>query len=281
MSKRLPPTNAWPWRKTKGCLQAYYAKRLDSGAAASSIRKEANIVHSALRHAVRMGQLASSPADVVTPPRPKRTEMRFLDEAESAAMLHAAEGSTLHMPLLLALGTGMRRAELLGLRWGDVDLEAGTATVNQGLQEAGGQLIVTAPKTVKSRRTVTIPGLVIDGLRVHRAEQARRTLAHEPGWSDSEYVLAAPHGGPWRPSNFDRIWRRFKKKQKLVIRFHDLRHTHASQLLKAGIHPKIVSERLGHASISITLDTYSHVMPGMQVEAAQRIDAGLRAALAG
>jgi integrase len=94
-------------------------------------------------------------------------------------------------------------------------------------------------------------------------------------------VLAAPHGGPWRPQNFDRIWRAFKTKQGLEIRFHDLRHTHATQLLKAGIHPKVVSERLGHASIGITLDTYSHVMPGMQEEAAERIDAGLRAALAG
>ena len=101
-------------------------------------------------------------------------------------MLHAAEGTDLHMPLLLALGTGMRRSELLGLRWDDVDLEAGTATVNQGLQEAGGQLIVTAPKTVKSRRAVTLPGLVVDALRVHRAEQARKTLAHEPNWTDSD-----------------------------------------------------------------------------------------------
>jgi len=260
-------------------LQAYYAKRLDSGAAASSVRKEANIIHSALRHAVRMGQLATSPADVVVPPRPKRTEMHYLTEA--AGMLRAAEGTILYMPLLLALGTGMRRSELLGLRWNDVDLAAGTATVNQGLQEAGGELIVTAPKTVKSRRAVTLPGLVVDALRAHRAEQARKTLAREPNWTDSEYVLAAPHGGPWRPSNFDHVWRRFKTRQGLEIRFHDLRHTHATQLLKAGVHPKVVSERLGHASIAITLDTYSHVMPGMQEEAAEKIDAGLRAALAG
>jgi integrase len=114
-----------------------------------------------------------------------------------------------------------------------------------------------------------------------RAEQARKTLAHEPNWTGSEYILAAPHGGPWRPSNFDTTWRRFKMRQKLEIRFHDLRHTHATQLLKAGVHPKVVSERLGHASIGITLDTYSHVMPGMQEWAAEKIDAGLRAALAG
>jgi len=93
--------------------------------------------------------------------------------------------------------------------------------------------------------------------------------------------LAAPHGGPWRPSNFDRIWRRFKKKQGLACRFHDLRHTHATQLLKAGVHPKVVQERLGHASIGITLDPCTPAMPGMQEEAAEKIDAGLRAILAG
>jgi Phage integrase family len=117
-----------------------------------------------------------------------------------------------------------------------------SATVAQSLQEAGGQLIVSPPKTVKSPRRITLPGLEVDALRAHRAEQARTTLAREPGWTDSEIVLAAPNGGPWWPSNFDRIWRRFKTKQKLEIRFHGPRHTHATQLLKAGVHPKVVSE---------------------------------------
>ena len=262
-------------------LQRYYAAQLDLSRAPSSVRKDHNYLHAALKHAVMMQLLATNPADFVVPPRVTRKEMNVLDETQSAAMLHAAESTDLHMPLLLALGTGMRRSELLGLRWDDIDLKAGTATVNQGLQEARGELLVTTPKTVKSRRAVTLPGLVIEALRVHRAEQARKTLARKPNWTDSEYVLAAPHGGPWRPSNFDRVWRRFKTRQKLEIRFHDLRHTHATQLLKAGVHPKVVSERLGHASIGITLDTYSHVMPGMQEEAAEKIDAGLRAALAG
>ena len=239
------------------------------------------MIRAAMQRAVRLRQLTTNPADVVVPPRPKRSEMKVLDETQSAAMLRAAESTDLHMPLLLALGTGMRRSELLGLRWSDVDLEAGTATVNQSLQEAGGELITTPPKTAKSRRTVTLPGVVVEALRSHRAEQARKTLAHEPNWTDSEYVLAAPQGGPWRPSNFDRMWRRFKTQQGLEIRYHDIRHSHATALLKAGVHPKVVSERLGHASISITLDTYSHVMPGMQEEAAEKIDAGLRAALAG
>jgi len=124
-------------------------------------------------------------------------------------------------------------------------------------------------------------GVVGERQPVQDAEQARKTLAREPGFVECVLVLAVPRGGPWWPYNFDRMWRKFKAEQGLEIRFHDLRHSHATALLKAGIHPKVVSERLGHANIGITLDTYSHVMPGMQEEAAEKIDAGLRAALAG
>jgi len=262
-------------------LQRYYSDRLDSGAAASSVRKEHNILHAAFKHAVMLRQMATNPADLVTPPRPKRTEMRFLTEIEAAAMLGVAKDTALYLPLLLAVGTGMRRGEMLGLRWSDVDLDGAALTVNQTLQEAYGEIIFKEPKTTRSRRRITLPGVVVDALRVHRAEQAKKTLAREPGFVESDLVLAAPGGGPWWPSNFDRVWRRFKTKQKLEIRFHDLRHTHATHLLRAGINAKVVSERLGHASIGITLDTYSHVMPGMQEEAAEKIDAGLRAALAG
>lgn len=225
--------------------------------------------------------MATNPTDVVTPPKPKRTEMCFLTERESAAMLRAAESTDLHLVLLLAVGTGMRRGELLGLRWSDVDLEGATITVSQTLQEAYGKVIFKEPKTTRSRRRITLPALVVEALRVQHARHAAKELAAEPGYVPSDLVLPAPGGGPWWPSNFDRMWRRFKKAQGLAIRFHDLRHTHATQLLRASVHPKVVSERLGHASIGITLDTYSHIMPGLQEEAAEKIDAGLRKALAG
>ena len=245
------------------------------------MRKEHNILHAAFKHAVMMRQMATNPADAVVPPRPKRTEMHFLTEAEAAAMLRAARDTDLYLPLLLAVGTGMRRGELLGLRWSDIDLDGGAAIVNQALQEAYGKIEFKEPKTTRSRRCITLPDLVVEALRVQHAAHAAKALAAEPGYIPSDLVLPAPGGGPWWPSNFDRIWRRFKKKQSLAIRFHDLRHTHATQLLRAGVNIKVISERLGHASIGITLDTYSHVMPGMQEEAAEKIDAGLRKALAG
>ena len=126
-----------------------------------------------------------------------------------------------------------------------------------------------------------MPSVVVDALRVERAKQAEKTLASQPDDDRSDVVLRAPNGRPWRPAAFDRAWRRFKRNNGIPVRFHDLRHSHASQLLVAGVHVKVVSERLGHASIAITLDTYSHVIPALQEEAADKIDAGLRAALAG
>ena len=262
-------------------LQSYYSAKLDRGLSPTTVRKHHNVLHAALRHAVRLQLLAVNPADSVVPPRIVHKEMRFLDAGQSAAMLRAAAGTRLYMPLLLALGTGMRRGELLGLRWSDVDLDGGTLIVTQTVQEAFGQLHIKEPKTAKSQRRITLPALVVDALRAYRTEQAKETLARAPRSAESDLVLTSPDGGPWWPSYFNRTWQRFKKRQGLAVRFHDLRHTHATQLLKAGVHPKVVSERLGHASIGITLDTYSHVMPGMQEEAAEKIDAGLRKALAG
>jgi integrase len=179
-------------------------------------------------------------------------------------VLKATRGTSLCMALLTALGTVMRRGELLGPRWGDVDPDAGTLAVNQTLQEACGKIIFKEPETAESRRSITAPGVVVDGLRVHHTERAKKTIARRPNWTDSEYVLAAPQGGPWWPSKFARNWRRFKMRQGREIRFHNLRHSHASALLNAGVHPRVASERLGHASIGITLDAYSHIMPGMQ-----------------
>ena len=125
--------------------------------------------------------LATSPADVVVPPRARRSEMKVLDEIQAAVMLRAAEGTGLSMALLLALGTGMRRGELLAAHWSDVDLEAGTITVNQTLQAAFGELHFREPKTAKSRRRIILPGIVVDRLRAHRAEQAKKTLSRVAG----------------------------------------------------------------------------------------------------
>lgn len=260
-------------------LQRYYSAKLDSGLSPTTVRKHANTLHAMLHHAVLMRLLAINPADAVTPPRIVRKEMKFLDAEQSAAMLRAAEGSGLYLPLLLALGTGVRRGELLALGWRDVDFDGGTLVVARTVEEAFGKVSEKEPKTAKSRRRITLPSILMEALRAEHARQAEKTLESPPGEPASDAVLLAPSGGPWRPSAFDRKWRRFKRAEGLAVRFHDLRHSHATQLLAAGVHVKIVSERLGHASVGITLDTYTHALPVLQEEAAEKIDAGLRGAL--
>jgi integrase len=165
--------------------------------------------------------------------------------------------------------------------WSDIDLAAGSLAVRQTLQEAEGKLTFKEPKTPKSRRVIALPTVALEALRQHRARQAETRLQLDARYNDHDLVCTQADGSPWWSSDFDRRFRILKTQAQIDVRFHDLRHTHATQLLKAGVHPKVVSKRLGHTSIGITLDTYSHVMPGMQEEAAEKIDAGLRAALAG
>lgn len=260
-------------------VQHYNSQKLDSGLSPTTVRKHHDTLHVMLRHAVRMQLLAVNPVDAVIPPRIVRQEMHFLDAEASAALLRDLEGGPLYLPVLMALGTGMRRGELLALRWSDIDLDAGTLVVARTLEEAFGTVSTKQPKTAKSRRRITLPGVVVDALSAEKAKQAEETLASEPGNPRSDVVLRAGSGDPWKPSAFDRKWRKYRRRRGLPVRFHDLRHSHASQLLAAGIHVKVVSERLGHASVGITLDTYSHVIPALQEEAAEKIDAGLRAAL--
>lgn len=178
------------------------------------------------------------------------------------------------------MSTGLRRGELLALRWQNIDLEKGMLYVTQTLtvtQQQG--LIFKTPKTGKSRRSVTLPPSAVEALREHRRRQTEERLRLGPVWQDHDLVFPGPDGRPWHPDTFTSSFRDLCARAGVQARLHDLRHTHATQLLKAGVHAKIVTERLGHSSIGITLDTYSHVLPGMQDEAAARTEAALQAAL--
>lgn len=224
--------------------------------------------------------LARNPADAVEPPQPVHQEMQVLDETETATLLGEIENSRLYVPVLLAITTGLRRGEILGLRWSDVDLIKGSVMVVSSLEQTVEGLNLKSPKTHRSRRAVALPPLAVDALRTHRAEQAAERLAIGSNYNDNGLVCPAPGGSPWRPdvfsASFTKAIRRMDIRQ---VRFHDLRHSHATHLLRAGVHPKVVSERLGHSSVGITLDTYSHVLPGMQQDAVKLIDAALVAAI--
>jgi integrase len=268
-------------------IQAHYSQALkngrDDGTGALSpatVLKAHHILHRALRQAVRWQLIARNPADAVEPPRALRTEMRALDSAQTATLLAAAADTRLAMPILLAVSTGMRRGELLGLRWSDVDLVTGTVAVRQTINETSEGIAFAGPKTAKSRRVLPIGATTVAALKRHRADQDGLRLGQGSAYHDADLVFCLPDGSPWSPSAFSLAFMRLLRKTELPqIRFHDLRHTHASQLLAQGVHPKIVSERLGHANIGITLDTYSHVLPGLQQEAVAAFDQALRASM--
>jgi integrase len=186
--------------------------------------------------------------------------------------LDAAKGDRLYALFVVAIGTGMRLGEIFGLRWQDVDLPGHSITVRNTLIEVSGKLTLAEPKTPKSRRRVDLPGVVVEALVAHRAQSVREGFARVP------WVFCNSIGGPLRRTHFPT--NHFKwllaKAELPAIRFHDLRHTSATLLLAAGVHPKVVQERLGHSRIGITLDIYSHIVPTMQLEAAGKLDALMR-----
>ena len=250
------------------------------GLSAQTVVHVHRVVRTAFHQALRWQLLAVNPIDAVEPPRPKKREMLALDETQTARLLHLTEGTRLYMPVLLAVSLGMRRGELLGLRWTDIDLERGELSILRTLEQTRCGLNFKEPKTDNARRKITLPPMTIEALQSHRADQAEQRLLLGPAYEDHGLVLAREDGVPWSPNKLSAAFGKVVRSQNIPqVRFHDLRHSHATQLLKQGIHPKIVSERLGHSSISITLDLYSHVLPGMQRDAALGFDRALQQAI--
>jgi len=265
-------------------LQRYYSEKLASGRrdgkgslSPRTVRHHHMTLHGALQSAVKWGLLARNPADGVDAPRYQAHEMRTLNEDDIRIFLAAAHPTPYYALFYLALFTGMRRSELLALRWNDIDLDLAQVSVVRTLHQLHDRKIVfRAPKTAKGRRTVARPPSAALRLREHRQKQeAVRVCLGIPLQGD-DLVFSQPDGRPLLPDTVTHAWVKLARRTGLSgVRFHDARHSHASLMLKAGIHPKVVQERLGHASIQITLDTYSHIAPGLQAAAAARFDQGL------
>ena len=207
---------------------------------------------------------------------PKRVEAEIdpPDDKTMGELLRALKDTALWLPCLMAWGTGLRRGELLGLRWSDVDLgDEPEVRVSRSLHQAGNELWFGACKTKKSRRTVPLPDVVAATLREHKKEQAEQRLSLGEKYHDQGLIFSYVDGSPWKPQEFSTSFHWHTRHKGFPhVRFHDLRHAAASTLLRANVHPKIVQERLGHSTISITLDTYSHIVPSMQREAAQTMN---------
>jgi integrase len=283
----IPAIGAVPLAKLRPQhIQRYYSHALQRGRAdgkgglsPKTVLHIHRLLRQALGHAVKWQILARNPADAVAPPRPQRFEPPVLAPAETRRLLTTAD-QTPHGALIhTAVMTGLRRGELLGLRWQDLDLDAGVLRVRQAAQWLPGQgWSFRPPKTHRSRRPVALAPATLNVLKQHRRRQLQEKVALGPAYRDHDLVFASPLGTPIDPSNLRRAWARIVEATGLPhLRFHDLRHIHATLLLLGGIHPKVVAERLGHTDVAITLNTYSHVLPHLQSQAAAGLERMLAA----
>ncbi|MHC5232786.1 site-specific integrase [Brucella sp. LJL56] len=244
------------------------------GLSPTTVRHIRRVLVMALGQAVTWELLPRNPATTSKAPKQVKKPMKAFDANQTAMLLQAVEGKRLHIPVLLAVMCGMRRGEIAALRWKHVDFEGSRIFVIESAEQTNKETRYKEPKSGKGR-VVDLPASVTKALQTHRAKQAENLLLLGIRLNDDNFIVADHEGKPLQPRSLTDAWQDLIKGNAELprIRFHDLRHTHATQLLAAGVHPKIASERLGHSTIGITLDLYSHVMPGMQANAAAQIDA--------
>lgn len=261
-------------------VQDWYAKLLASGRSATTVKLYHGILHRALDQAIKWQMLTRNVCDAVDVPRRTTPEMKTWTAAQARAFLQATASDELAAYWQLALYTGMRRGEMLALRWADVDFERGVVSVRRTLTRGEDGLVFGEPKSAAGRRSVAIPAAVVASLRAHRVKQLERRLALAAIWQDNDLIFERGDGTVLHSNNvthaFPRLVRQLnatrpKDEQLPIIRLHDLRHTAATLMLANGEHPRIVQERLGHSDVSMTLNRYSHVTETMQRDAADRL----------
>ena len=257
-------------------LQATYSAMQERGLSARTVRYAHTVLSSALDQAVKWHMLTRNPCEAVETPRLIRKEMQALSPDEAGRFLDAAAHDRLGIVFEFALTTGMRPSEYLALQWKDVDLRKGIATVVRMVAwRKGGGWYFDEPKTPRSRRNIPLPSTTLRALIEHRRRQSEARLKAGAGYQNNDLVFATGDGTPVLLRNL--IRRHFRPvlksaKLPLTLRLYDLRHTCATLLLSAGVHPKVASERLGHTSVTITMDVYSHVLPSMQQAASEKLE---------
>lgn len=256
-------------------IQRLYNSLGEQDTGTHTILKIHMLLHSALEHAIRTGMIPRNPVDATIPPAQPAEEMQILDESQVSQLLVAAANTRLEALLHLALATGMRQMELLGLKWTDLDWVRKTIKVERQLVRPykESKLKFATPKTKAGRRTLNLGQKTIEVLRSHAERQRQERLALGDKWENNGLIFTNSLGGPYDPRNLLRDYKKLLKVAGLPdMRFHDLRHTAASLMLNHGVAVIVVSRRLGHARASITLDVYGHLIPSMQEEAADLID---------
>jgi len=267
-------------------ISAAYSKALTEGRrkgtgglSPQTVTHMHRVLKQALGQAVKWELLTRNPADAVDPPKTDRGMMQTYGLDQTAALIEALRPTRMLVPALLAVLCGMRRGEVAALRWKNVDLSTGQLAILESAEQVGSKVRYKTPKNGKGR-TIAMSAHLVGELRAYRLRQAEELLKIGVCLSEDTFVVAQADGSPLQPDTLTQDWVRKLADTSLPrIRFRDLRHAHATHLLASGIHPKVASERLGHSKIGITLDLYSHVLPGMQEDAAERVDAALQAAI--
>ena len=261
-------------RLTPDRLQRLWSEKQAAGLSPASVRQMRALLRKALNDAERWGTVPRNVAALTSSPQVERREMLVLSPAEVRKLLDTAAEDHFEALYVLAVSTGLRQGELLALRWQDVDLDANTLQVRQTLHRTQGEFVFSPPKSSKSRRLVALTAAATAALYRRAVRQAEERQRAGAVWQDGGLIFTNEIGGPVDAGNLRRrsFWPLLERAGLPRIRFHDLRHTAATLMLGRGIHPKIVSEMLGHSQIGITLDLYSHVTPTMQRDAAEEMD---------
>jgi integrase len=257
-------------------VQALINRTVGEGLAPKTVLYMRGVLRTALNRAVRWGLVTRNAAALSDPPRYTPKEVRFLELDEISRLLDAIKGDRLEALFIAAIALGMRQGELLGSNWSDVDLDTARWHVRRQLQRRAGTVTYTEPKTVRGRRTLDLPASLVDALRSHRARQLEERLVAGDQWCDDNLIFCTPLGGPLTGTQVTKHLQQLAQTANIpAFRFHDLRHTCATLLLAQQVPARVVMELLGHSQIGLTMNLYSHVIPAVKKEAAERMEVAL------
>lgn len=261
-----------------GSLRAEHVQRMvntmyDRGLSPKNIRDTYNNINAAMKLAVKTRLVPYNPCDGVTLPKMKKYRAKVYQPQMIHTLLDTAKGTDMYLPILLLVTVGLRRGELLALRWDDIDLKNNILKVRRNMVRGANGYIIKPPKSEAGIRDISIGEDVVNELKKARKKYMEDVLSYGIGFQNLNLVIRQQDGSPMLPDSMSRKWRRFLESNKLPkIRLHDLRHTNATTLIQAGVNPRVVQQRLGHSDVNITLNTYTHVLPQMDVDAAAKLD---------
>ena len=254
-------------------LQNFYKQCTENGLSNKSVVNLHMIIHCALEKAVKWQLVIRNAADSVEPPKAQRYQAKFLDEKQTNLLIEKSKTSDIYIPIVVAIYTGMRRGEILGLTWDNVDFENANIKISKALCDTSEGLKYLSPKTHKSVRNICIPETLVEILKRHKTKQLVNKMKYGEQYINNNAVCSYDDGKLFNPKRFSHKFHDLLENNGLpLIRFHDLRHSHASLLVKLGVQPKIISERLGHSNIGITMDLYSHIYEDTHKEVAEMFD---------